>query len=363
MQLQFTLFPTKRCKDCNLEKPLDDFALCRSNKRDGRQPRCRACDAIRKAAYRTAHPEVARAYNQRNREKLNAWHASRRRDPTKREAILAREREAERRRREAKRTKPKHGTVRIEMTCQSCGAHFLVKPAQIHRRFCSQACWGAFLRSRPERTCVWCGTTYRSGNDRFCSRQCWRNHQRANPQQPSPETRAKNSAAHRGQVGLRGEANPVYRHGKYARRDMVCIVCGKTFRGKEGSSCCSRACMNASQSQRLATLYASEKGREIKRRLSARLAKAGNPRWRDGASLTPYAPGFTKHIKERVRGRDGGLCQRCGASPNGVRQFPVHHIDWSKANHAMDNLVTLCPKCHTHVHVNEIDASVYLASK
>ncbi len=53
--------------------------------------------------------------------------------------------------------------------------------------------------------------------------------------------------------------------------------------------------------------------------------------------------------KRRVMERDLFTCLNCG------RQYPnvtlvVHHIDGSKDNHVLKNLVTLCRSCHCSVH-------------
>jgi len=39
-------------------------------------------------------------------------------------------------------------------------------------------------------------------------------------------------------------------------------------------------------------------------------------------------------------------CEACGAMGRGH----VHHIDWEPTNNAQENLITLCPSCHRHIH-------------
>jgi heterodisulfide reductase subunit B len=75
------------------------------------------------------------------------------------------------------------------------------------------------------------------------------------------------------------------------------------------------------------------------------------PCYVDGNSTKPYASGFTKRYKNKVRKRDNKECQICFKNQEEYvkrtgMQFPIHHIDYSKDNHSMDNLVTLCPVCH-----------------
>jgi len=74
--------------------------------------------------------------------------------------------------------------------------------------------------------------------------------------------------------------------------------------------------------------------------MSKRFAGANNPNWRNGLSLTPYAPGFYSQLKEAIKNRDG-FCCLCGKEAN-----EIHHIDYNKRNHHPDNLILLCKHCH-----------------
>lgn len=52
-----------------------------------------------------------------------------------------------------------------------------------------------------------------------------------------------------------------------------------------------------------------------------------------------------------VLARDKFRCKLCGAaSDEGFRNIVIHHIDGSKDNNSLGNLVTLCRKCHPTVH-------------
>lgn len=69
--------------------------------------------------------------------------------------------------------------------------------------------------------------------------------------------------------------------------------------------------------------------------------------WQGGISFKPYPLGWTKTFKEQIRYRDGYKCQVCGMPEveNG-RKLDVHHIDYDKQNIAIENLISLCKKCH-----------------
>ena len=71
--------------------------------------------------------------------------------------------------------------------------------------------------------------------------------------------------------------------------------------------------------------------------------------------------------RQRAMERDGYRCQSCGTD----KKLLVHHRDGSgersqSPNHELDNLVTLCHKCHVAVHniiYRVIGGEVYVAGK
>lgn len=82
---------------------------------------------------------------------------------------------------------------------------------------------------------------------------------------------------------------------------------------------------------------------------SRRMSGRGNPQWRDGRARSPYEPGFTKSLKQRIADRDGHRCRKCGA-PRRNGTHVVHHMDGTKHNHSEENLVLLCKPCHGRLH-------------
>ena len=79
-----------------------------------------------------------------------------------------------------------------------------------------------------------------------------------------------------------------------------------------------------------------------------------SPCWKGGCKEY-YGPNW-KQQKYRARLRDDYTCQRCGATSEEIGGPPdVHHIvpartfeDYREANR-LDNLISLCPRCHRHV--------------
>lgn len=126
--------------------------------------------------------------------------------------------------------------------------------------------------------------------------------------------------------------------------DRTCPVCGKTFHARNHRRIqCSRSCF--------------EKAHQV------RMKGAGNPAFIDGRSngATYDAGASWKTIRLEVYRRDGFTCQRCGvkcvskksATPETNRRvIQCHHIIPYKQsrNNNLDNLITLCLRCHRRVH-------------
>ena len=72
-----------------------------------------------------------------------------------------------------------------------------------------------------------------------------------------------------------------------------------------------------------------------------------NPTWKDGISFVPYPVQFNTILKERIRNRDGRICQACGKTEeeNGQR-LDIHHVDYDKKNLSDENFISLCFSCH-----------------
>jgi DNA modification methylase/5-methylcytosine-specific restriction endonuclease McrA len=128
------------------------------------------------------------------------------------------------------------------------------------------------------------------------------------------------------------ESNPNYRGGK----DVNCVVCGKTFwlkpsLLKRGRKTCSIKCKYIYHSQWM--------------------KNEQNPKWTGGHSAEYKKDKTSKAWKERrlsVYKRDNFTCQLCGVM-NG--KLDAHHlIPWRLTqDDSMENLITLCPKCHKTV--------------
>lgn len=126
--------------------------------------------------------------------------------------------------------------------------------------------------------------------------------------------------------------------------ERECSVCGETFHttASEDYKHCSRACFLDAHSERM--------------------AGDGNPAYMDGSEREKRCdrgPHWAR-IRRRAYERDGYTCQRCARKcisrgdydgSNGESLIQAHHIDGYETpdDNALDNLITLCARCHGEV--------------
>lgn len=95
---------------------------------------------------------------------------------------------------------------------------------------------------------------------------------------------------------------------------------------------------------------------------------AKNPRWIDGSAperQTMYARSFWKELVKAVYARDEYKCLRCNDSHGVTNRLHAHHVKPWAGNKAsrfdLDNIITLCNRCHNWVHSKANVASEYLS--
>lgn len=98
---------------------------------------------------------------------------------------------------------------------------------------------------------------------------------------------------------------------------------------------------------------------------SERNSKNKNPAWRGGISRRGYIfSQFNKELKEQIRKRDNYRCQECSIHQNELKKrLGVHHIDFNKKNNHPNNLISLCPSCHTQTNFKREDWTKYFQEK
>lgn len=158
-----------------------------------------------------------------------------------------------------------------------------------------------------------------------------------------------NDEQHRKQAGERlNKRRHTIRRFHKEREPKVCPQCKITFIPKNVRQeyCCCRCVTDARKGMKYPEEWCLAMCQNIPDRSGER-----NPRWLGGISFEPYGLGFTKTLKAHIRERDDHTCQLCGTRENG-RLLNVHHIDYSKTNHNITNLISLCDACHSKVNTN-----------
>lgn len=221
--------------------------------------------------------------------------------------------------------------VMQEKTCVGCGSVFI---GEGRRKYCSRACFLSRLAGAQnpnhrhgrniikDSTCPTCGISFSAFSQIYCSRKC---------------------------VPCSGANNSYFVHGRAIRRDKPCEWCSTTFVGHDNNRFCSRRCKGRwNIHQRMN----GPSGDEWRSRHSLQSAGAANVHWRGGRSQNNlrYAVGWTRKLRAEIMKRDGNHCVTC----KGVKYLVVHHRDLERSDHSHDNLITLCRKCHTKVHLNRL---------
>lgn len=231
----------------------------------------------------------------------------------------------------------------VPRVCQFCGEQFFVERSRVNAgygKYCSRECYHLSTRKRVSKACLFCGKQFevsasesRRGHGKFCSCKCANSYKTAR-----------------------------------SHVERICGTCGKSFQilrswvRKGGGAYCSRVCRSKAQRKERIhkhceycgkefTVYPyigrdSTRGRFCSPEcrylwLSHHFHGRNSHLWLGGISSQGYGPGWSRTLKETIRQRDSRECAICRLTGN-----VVHHIDYSKDNHAPANLITLCPFCH-----------------
>ena len=158
---------------------------------------------------------------------------------------------------------------------------------------------------------------------------------------------------------------------------LICLLCGKYFYSykKENQRYCSPECGN--KSRRGKVFWKKDKVKTVtftclncgiikivqeysprkycSQQCSQEYMKGKNsPTWQGGKSFEEYGAEFDNSLKEQIRFRDNYKCKVCGCPQieNG-KQLDVHHIDEDKQNNKLENLISLCHRCHLKIRIKK----------
>ena len=171
----------------------------------------------------------------------------------------------------------------------------------------------------------------------------------------SLETRARNSAAHRGKKcpWLAGNNSPM------RRPEVKAKISGDKSPTKRPET---RAKMRASWTPERRAKQSGDNHSMKRPEVAAKVSGDKNPAWQGGTSREPYAWSFNEDLKEAIRHRDGYYCQRCGKIQAECKtKLLVHHIDYDKKNSDPMNLITLCRGCNSRVNTNRLYWTEYFS--
>jgi len=126
----------------------------------------------------------------------------------------------------------------------------------------------------------------------------------------------------------------------------ICLICNKKFEvlpSYRNAKFCSKKCFGIYASQN----YIGEK----------------SSGWKGGITEIKYCEKFNEILKEKIRDRDGRVCQECGKIEleNG-RKLDVHHIHYDKPNCDPD-LIALCISCNVKSNYNRDYWEEYFMNK
>lgn len=88
-------------------------------------------------------------------------------------------------------------------------------------------------------------------------------------------------------------------------------------------------------------------------KIAESLSGENNPNYQGKDQESPYAPGWGRRYRERIRDRANGICEVCGKKSE--QTLDLHHKDFGKDNHDPDNLLVVCRPCHKRLHAANSD--------
>ena len=199
---------------------------------------------------------------------------------------------------------------RKPVACKICGKVFLVYPSRLKLGkvgFCSKKCKGKYFTSinALEFTCVICGKKFqctigqhKQGHGVTCSVEC------------------RNIHLSRIKSGTRVKP-------RLKRKCRNCKAQIETTRARDRKYCSCKCYASRNQNG------------------------SRNHFWNGGTSFEPHTPEFNGHLKKYIRDRDRRRCSVCNKRwIRGNTEYPVHHINYNKADSRPKNLITVCHSCH-----------------
>lgn len=242
-------------------------------------------------------------------------------------------------------------STKITVACDQCGKSIQRRPDRPHPRyFCSRECQQAASRTQVEVPCARCGTVVlrkpsqlAKNNVAYCNKECHDATQ--TKREPIP-------CDYCGELVIRHPSQTKHNH-------VFCnTICRAAFQGKKVDT----QCAWCNKALKLWPCHIRERNyccKECRKEGRSHYYSGENtPTWRGGWKGY-YGPNWNRQSR-LARKRDNYCCQMCGMKQSDhYRALDVHHItpfrcfnyvvgendNYLFAND-LDNLITLCPKCH-----------------
>jgi len=146
---------------------------------------------------------------------------------------------------------------------------------------------------------------------------------------------------------------------------VICPICGKEFDAQRAQKYCNAECRRKAKELRKEPNLKVCLGCGVQFEPTGKNQKYHSERCRKDSTYSRHYASVMKFRDKNMFGgnrelalqRDGYKCTQCG----GVQQLSVHHKDRSgrtdNPNHELDNLISLCNKCHIHEHLSDLSQS------
>lgn len=166
-----------------------------------------------------------------------------------------------------------------------------------------------------------------------------------------------------------------FRIGHLTLYEYSCTICGCSFLGRKGSSCCSTECSKKScigrqftheHKTKLSKNHANVSGEnnpmhgkrgcwhgKTRKDHSIKMSGNGNPNWKNGITYEEYCPLWTdREYKDWLKyERDSGKCQN-PLCENKSNRLTLHHINYDKKDCRPTNLIAVCNSCNAAANYN-----------
>lgn len=225
--------------------------------------------------------------------------------------------------------------MKPQRACKQCSVLFNPTNKHPHKVFCSRGCLHKARRKLTTIYCKVCNTLFmqRAMSSKTCSAACagvlwgWR----------------------------KGK--------KFTKYTLKCKVCGKEFDTVPTSSkkhTCSYLCAGIYKRKKLEEKTCMYCSKVFITKRSDQLYCSHTCRGRNKSKESLKNSNLVKNLRTTLRpyikSEKGNKCEQCGWAVNtGVLE--IHHIDRNTNNNHKDNLVLLCPNCHSIEHYNAKDGN------